>query len=661
MNTSLSRHGRSAQFVLLSLLAIALLFCPTGRTSADVVLTEGFQYIDQDLLGLNGGVGYDGSAWTGAWTGPAGEFNIVSEEIRSGWSTAPSETIERQFTSTVAAGTTMYFSTVMNQIGNEGGYGFDWGFADADARLTMINDEWRLTLGGSSQTTSGAAVPAATDFRVVGRLEFNVSGADDRLTMWVDPASESAAPTLQVTADCGIDTLGDDFHLRRLGGCDSSKQWADVRVATDFANVAATAQPAAYLEDNFAYVGDLQNENGGTATGGASWDTAWTDADYGVGEDRLGVVKDFAVSAEVAWMQQSGGADRTIAREFTSGTADGTTMYFSAMLGKTDSEGGYEIAYRFGDANTALDREVTIGIANDQYRIRLGTATATAPDKTVVEDQHDLYVGRLEFNADGTAERLSFWANPNFESDAPDLQLTQDLGVLSLGNLADLWYGPGSDGVKQWDALRIATGFQAATKLSVDIGPDGQELQSGFQPWDVGATGDDVTGIEKEFTQFGGFTARLEEDPSGGISIRNRSAGSSLLDDLARDGVKEYGGLRLIFDDLGHGIYELTTYHHDQLDVAGGGMYEIFLGDSATPLVSIGQTGGDIAPASATYRFLTDESGTTYFRFVGDEVWLNGFELSAIAAVPEPSALLLLVLGGFCLIGRRGGRSRSAG
>ena len=64
MNANLSRHGRSVFFVLLPLAAIVLLFGPAGRTSADVVLTESFQYVNQDLLGLNGGVGYDGSAFS---------------------------------------------------------------------------------------------------------------------------------------------------------------------------------------------------------------------------------------------------------------------------------------------------------------------------------------------------------------------------------------------------------------------------------------------------------------------------------------------------------------------------------------------------------------------------------------------------------------------
>ncbi len=659
MNANLSRHGRSAFFVLFSLLTISLVFGPVGRSGADVVLTENFQYVDQDLLGLNGGVGYDGSAWTSAYYfgSTPGSFSIVSEAARA--TGTPYRAMHRDLTSTVAPGTTMYFSSVMNQVKNELGYEFGWGFNDPDVRLSMFNDEWRLRLGGLTQTTSGADLPHATDFRVVGRLEFDVSGVDDRLTMWVDPASESAAHVLQVTTNCNYDTLGDKFRLEQVQGCESAKQWADVRVATDFASVAATTQPAPYLEDHFAYPdGDLHGQNGGTATGGANWDSAWTDADYGVGTDRNGVVKDFAVSAEVAWMQQSGGAARTIAREFTSTVAPGTTMYFSAILEKRDGEGGYEIAYRFGDTDTAQARDLTIGILNNQYQIRLGTATATAPDKTVLPNKPELFVGRLEFNAAGTAERLSMWTNPNFETDTPDLQLTQNLGVLSLGSLVDLWYSSGADGPKWWDDLRIGTDFQAASKLRVDIGPDGQQVQSGFQPWDVGADGaNGVPDIVKDFTQFGGFTARLEKDPSGGVDIRDQGAGGGLLEELSRDGVKA-DALRLYFDDLGYGIYELTTYHHDQNDTTGGGMYEIFLGDSATPLVSIGQTGRDIAPASATYRFLTDESGTTYFRIIGGETWLNGFELSAIAAVPEPSALLLLLLAGFCLIGRRGGRRR---
>ena len=636
--------------------AILLLVANESRISAAVVLCEQFQYANGDLMGLHGGVGYDGSKWTSAWYGAsADQFLVVAEAIQSGWSGAPIESALRSFTSTVTPGATMYFSTVMNQYGNEGNYEFDWGFSEINVGLSMFNDEWRLKLGSTEVTTSGASVAAATDFRVIGRLEFNASGDDDRLTMWIAPTTgsitESDPHILQLAADCGQDTLGGIFRLRRLGGCDSAKQWSDICIATDFASVAAnTSMAASYLEDSFAYAnGGLHGQNGGNAVGGASWVTAWADADYGVGTDRNGVVKDFYVESEVAGMTQSGGSIRTISRQFDTGTEDGTTMYFSAIMGKPDTEAEYEIACRFGDSDASLERIATIGIANDQYRIRLGDTMVTAPDKTIAQHQYERLVGRLEFNADGTAERLSFWANPTFESDVPALECTADLAALSLGNLVDLWYGPGADGAKHWDDLRIGTDFQAATRLRVDIGPNGQMVESGFQAWDTGAVGLNGVDVSKSFVQLGGFTARLEGDPTGGVDLRDRGSEGGLLDDLKRDGVKT-GSFRLYFDDLAEGLYELTTYHHDSLDPIGGGMVDIFVNDAETPVVTLGQTGDALTPASTVFQFYTDSSGSAYFRFVGGETWLNGFELTAISAVPEPSTLGLLVLALACVV-----------
>jgi len=625
---------------------IVVVLALANYAGAAAVLLEGFQYVDGNLAG-NGGVGYGGASWDTAWSGDTSEFQVVSEKVRSGYSGAPPRTVQRQFTSTVAPGTTMYFSTVMNQIGNEGGYEFDWGFTNPNVGLAMYNDEWRLKLGGSTQTTSGAAVPDATDFRVVGRLEFNVAGTDDWLTMWVDPASESAAHLMQITTDCGLDTLGNEFRLRRLGGCDSSKQWDDVRIGTDFGSV-IPATPTLLLEDNFAYAdGDLQGQNGGSSDGGASWDTAWSDDLHGT------LTKEFQVSSERVRMTQSGSPAREIKREFTAGVDPGTTMYFSTLLTKVGGEGDYNFDYRFPGIGASLGIDST-HTGGDQFSLALGSQSAkTTGTGTVVQDEPYRVVGRLEFDAVGNQERLTMWANPAFESDDPVLQLAEDRGMDTLGDLVSLYYGVRADGAKQWDDLRIATEFEEATRLRVDIGPNGQALEPGFEAWNVGTVGgENVVVPDRDFTQFGGFTARLERDGSGGIDIRDRGSAGGLLDDLKRDGVKE-NGLRLIFDGLEYGLYELTSYHHDRLDTAGGGMYQIYIGDATDPVAILGQTGGGASPASATFTFMPSQSGETYFRFIHGEAWLNGFQLAAIHAIPEPSTCLLLALGALCLVACR--------
>jgi len=654
MATCVTRGGWVRVAAALTVLVFGMLVGLSGPASADLLLSEDFSYLPGDLGGAAGGVSYLGSSWDSAWTGDLNpsQFNVTSEVVRSGYSGAGTTSVTRQFTTSAAPGSSMYFAVDLNEYGNEGGYEFDLGFDDLNARVGIINDQFRARLGGTSVTDPAKTVVSNTPYKMVGRLDFNVGGGtQEQLTVWVNPTAETDAPSYQLTTNTGLTSLGNTLSMTRYSGCDSSKQWDTVRVGTDFASVLPPTT-GLLLEENFTYAnGDLHGTNGGSATGGASWDTAWTDQDYNTGTDMNGVVKDFTVLSQAARMVQSGGSPRSIERGISTPVAPGTTMYFACKLWKTDGEGGYEIEYQFPDATAAL------GLYNNQFRAHLGGTTVTSSTTPVEINAPDIVFGRLEFNVDGTAnERLTVWRNPAFEEDAPLLQVTRDTGVETLGTEVSLYYGPGADGDKRWDDLRIGTSFSDVNILRVDLGPNGQTLEGGYEAWNCGAGGDDDASPTKDFRQLGGFTATLLSDDfavSGdGLDVRDRGTSGALLDDLKQDGVKENEGIKLIFDGLAQGIYEITTYHHENANPRVP--LDIYIGSSLDPIATVGQTTGAVTPASATFRFNTNAYGHASLRFIGaGEDWFNGFDIKPIGLVPEPTSMALLGLGVLGLLRKR--------
>jgi hypothetical protein len=653
--------GRSPIPTMLLLASVAMLPVPSPRAAAEMVLHDPLDYeqpvggIDVPMDGQRGGIAYGGASWDSPWVASPGGYMFSENNAVQTTGGYEDHYLERELTHNLAPATETWFSGILWRP-SEQGYAINYSFPEIDTALELYFNEFRTKLGGTYSPTNGTIpVSTHTDYRVVGRLEFDAVGNQERLSLWVNPQSVGDAPLIQQTADIGATDVGSSVRIFADSQTNETKRWDDLRIGTSYADVVPAAADGLVLAEYFDYDDgtQLHGQNGGFSSDDSTWDSAWTDHGLG-GQDQNGNERDFKVTDHAAWIVQSGGDpgtdsfDRAIEREFTADVAPGTTMYLSFIQSKPDGEGGFDIG------TTLVGPQVSLGVENNAYRADLDSATATTPAAPFAPNAPDRLLGRLEFNVDGTnQERLTVWVNPAFESDAPTLQLTQDVGTETAGNLLELYYNNGSDGPKHWRDLRLGTDFQSTNSLRVDIGPDGQELEAGYVRWDVGAHGENDATVSRFFRQLGGVTVRLESedlDTSGdGLDVRTRSSAGGVFDDLKTDGVKE-GGVRLIFEGLERGLYELTTFHHDSL--TGGNRGDIYLNGAPDPLASVWLSQGNAIPASLTYQIEADSAGYAEMLINSSEVWLNGFELIPLNRTPEPSSLVLLVLGAAVLVVR---------
>ena len=226
------------------------------------------------------------------------------------------------------------------------------------------------------------------------------------------------------------------------------------------------------------------------------------------------------------------------------------------------------------------------------------------------------------------------------------------------------------------DELRIGTSFETGlpsaetpgpvNSVGVDLGRNqGQDLYNFWAEapdkvvqWDAA----DKTNPSQSFDEFGGFTATFTEALEGGngsIDARIRTAVSGPRGNLLEDAFKDGFGLKMTIEGLDAGLYQLTTYHHD--NNTGNefrGSLDIVVSDAegGDRLVAdeLMQTYGDTDEnyASATFLITADGANDVVVRFLnGDvtaeegnetEIWLNGF---TVTAVPEPGIAATLVAG----------------
>lgn len=248
-------HGRCAcaAAVALALLAAA----PAAR--ATLVASESFEYgpADGTLVDRDGGTG-----WGGGWRSNvnnyatyydaspnlsvtvAGYDNSGNGGGSAGWASGTLAAHPRLF-ATPLTQSDLWFSALVSvdATTDRGLLWLDSTTTDGTAAKTFMG-----ILNGTASfrynnvTSAGAAVDADTTYLLVGRVELNVSGANDRFSFWFDPADVSSQSSLGAatfsadTADVfgtSITGIGIQFG----GGTTFGGQIDALRVGTDLADV----------------------------------------------------------------------------------------------------------------------------------------------------------------------------------------------------------------------------------------------------------------------------------------------------------------------------------------------------------------------------------------------------------------------------------------
>ncbi len=209
--------------VVMASIVLTLVLIASGPAQAITLLSDSFTYVDSLLIGNEGGNSYGaGTQWNGAWAasselpptaGDEDGWIISGNQVNTygllggiGWGNpGPGAVVDRPFTEGRGTDTYYFGVTLRRYAGNP--YGNLWGISvdkSGDApgtgpdiiMLALPNGTgWNLHANVVSGGISGSTVFAADLYhRVVGRLEFNANGANEVLTVWVNPTAEGDTP-----------------------------------------------------------------------------------------------------------------------------------------------------------------------------------------------------------------------------------------------------------------------------------------------------------------------------------------------------------------------------------------------------------------------------------------------------------------------------------
>ncbi|QNN22487.1 PEP-CTERM sorting domain-containing protein [Planctomycetales bacterium ZRK34] len=248
---------------------------------------------------------------------------------------------------------------------------------------------------------------------------------------------------------------------------------------------------------------------------------------------------------------------------------------------------------------------------------------------------------------------------------------------VALG-LIDFDQGPAKLTTAGGQLFDAAVDFALAKTLFVDIGTTGQNVLGGYRAFTDAAANGDPTETNTYTSSIGTVDVTLSAPNVGGpitnLGFRNRGTltgafadASDLLGDEAKaNGLTDTAdnSLFLTLSGLDAGVYEITTFHHDQ--AVANGIIDILLSDAlgSDQLVvdDLIQTGGS-APtsiATATFNFTANGIDDIIIELlevqaINDhaEAVLNGFQLTFVHAIPEPASASLLGFAGVLAALRR--------
>lgn len=157
---------------------------------AAVIVAEGFSYTDGALAGNSGGTGdWGGSLWAVS-SGTGG--NVSGNALETDQTDWDSREVSTAFNAT-GGPADLYFSTTFTKTGTDTSYALWVEIANAAGVNTgtgiqfgLVDDTFSLRRSDQSGGDGGSYTVGDT-VELVGKIEFNTSGSNETITLWVDP------------------------------------------------------------------------------------------------------------------------------------------------------------------------------------------------------------------------------------------------------------------------------------------------------------------------------------------------------------------------------------------------------------------------------------------------------------------------------------------
>ena len=235
------------------LLAVGMFLGLAGAAQATLIVAEDFAYSDGPLAGNNGGSAGAGSSWSAPW---GGAHSVSGQQANANTET---NVASRSYSTTFNGSSSdpLYFSGRFTKTGTDTAYALWLRVDDVDtgtnqgAQIGLANNQFSSRLNGGGPGDFGSYTPGQ-QVLVVGKLEFNAVGNNERLQIWIDPVAEETAAltSTPITADLGW-TAPSSAHLRNWVGAGGSYLVDDLRIGSTWADVAPIPVPSNVAQVDF--------------------------------------------------------------------------------------------------------------------------------------------------------------------------------------------------------------------------------------------------------------------------------------------------------------------------------------------------------------------------------------------------------------------------